>query len=150
MAGWGTNHVRGPGGFTAFVPNGYSRKETAILLVGTADEYGIDQRAIRAVLGGFFVSDELADVLGEDAEADEIEESEEPEADEAEAYFDPSDYTVAQVKVYVEENPEVVGDVLEAEIDGKDRATLTEWLIEFSDNKTSGNRAEKNTGTDKE
>lgn len=48
---------------TLFVPNGDSRKQTAILLVGTADEFGIDQRAIKSVGNGFLISDELAAVL---------------------------------------------------------------------------------------
>lgn len=52
-----------PGIDSPFVPNGDSRRETAILLVGTADEYGIDQRSIRSVSGGFYISEELADVL---------------------------------------------------------------------------------------
>ena len=46
-----------------FVPNGDSRTETAVLLVGTAREYGIDQRGIAAVRGGFRISQALADVL---------------------------------------------------------------------------------------
>lgn len=45
-----------------FVPDGDSRKDTAIVLVGTADEHGIDQRLIRAVQGGFYIPAEL-DVL---------------------------------------------------------------------------------------
>lgn len=46
-----------------FVPNGESRRETAVLLVGTAGEIGMDTRLIRAVSGGFFIPDDLADVL---------------------------------------------------------------------------------------
>lgn len=53
----------GPGGLTAFVPNGSSRQETAIILVAAAEEYGLDQRSIRATQGGFFITDELVDVL---------------------------------------------------------------------------------------
>lgn len=46
-----------------FVPDGKSRKDTATLLVGTADEYDIPQRDIKAVRGGFTISDALARVL---------------------------------------------------------------------------------------
>lgn len=46
-----------------FVPNGLSRRETAILLVGTADEFGLPQRDIKARMGGFEITEELADVL---------------------------------------------------------------------------------------
>lgn len=49
-----------------------TRKETAILLVGTADEYGIDQHSVRMVRGGFRVTQEMADALGiEDDEAED-------------------------------------------------------------------------------
>lgn len=48
---------------TAFVPDGDSRQQTAVLLVGTATEYGIDQHSIKAVPGGFRITEELADVL---------------------------------------------------------------------------------------
>lgn len=46
-----------------FVPNGPSRKDTAVLLVGTAAEFGIDQRSIRALRSGFEISDELASLI---------------------------------------------------------------------------------------
>lgn len=59
----------GPNGMTVFVPNGASRKDTATVLVGTADEYGIDQRSIRATRGGFYVTDELADLIYADEDA---------------------------------------------------------------------------------
>lgn len=56
---------------THFVPNGDSRKNTAILLVGTADEYGIGQESIRAVGAGFYITEELASIISEDtAEAE--------------------------------------------------------------------------------
>lgn len=46
-----------------FIPDGRSRKETAILLTGTAGEFGVNQREIRAVQGGFLISDNLAAIL---------------------------------------------------------------------------------------
>jgi hypothetical protein len=51
---------------SVYVPNGESRQETAVLLVGTAEEHGIDQREIRASNGGFFISEALADLLYDD------------------------------------------------------------------------------------
>lgn len=56
-----------------FVPNGDSREDTAVLLTGTAREYKIDQREIKATNGGFFISDRLADIVydGEVPEEDE-------------------------------------------------------------------------------
>lgn len=50
---------------TVFVPNGDSRQATAVLLTGTAREYDIDQREVKAVNGGFFISDRLADIVYE-------------------------------------------------------------------------------------
>jgi hypothetical protein len=55
---------------TAFVPNGNSRKDTAVLLVGTATEYGIHQHSIKAVGGGFRITQELADVLYDESTDD--------------------------------------------------------------------------------
>lgn len=48
-----------------FVPNGDGRHETAVLLVGTAEEFGLSQRHIRAdrARGGFWISDALADIV---------------------------------------------------------------------------------------
>lgn len=46
-----------------FVPNGDSRRDTAIVLVGTAEEYGIDQRSIKTAPGGFHITSELADLV---------------------------------------------------------------------------------------
>lgn len=63
---------------TVFVPNGDSRTDTAVLLVGTAEEHGVDQRSIKATVGGFWVTEELADLVY--AEVDEEPEPEpEPE-----------------------------------------------------------------------
>ena len=53
-----------------FIPNGDSRQETAVLLVGTADEYGIDQRSIVAALGGFNISSDLATAVYGEADPD--------------------------------------------------------------------------------
>ena len=55
-----------------FVPDGDSRQKTAALLVGTAYEFEIPQREIRATTGGFVISDALAQVLqDEDVLSDE-------------------------------------------------------------------------------
>lgn len=39
------------------------RSDTAALLVGTAREFGIHQRSIKRVSGGYVITDELADIL---------------------------------------------------------------------------------------
>lgn len=57
-----------PGADAPFVPNGESRRETAILLVGTADEYGIGQESIRATSAGFYITEELADLLYDESQ----------------------------------------------------------------------------------
>lgn len=62
-----------------FIEDNGDRQGTAILLVGTADEFGVDQRSIRAVRGGFRITQELADILASEADEDEDEKSEEPE-----------------------------------------------------------------------
>lgn len=69
-----------------FVENGESRRDTAILLVGTADEFGIDQRDVRAVRGGFRISQAMADVLYDEREQTEDEQAEgtEPEDEQPE------------------------------------------------------------------
>lgn len=55
-----------------FVPSDAagSRKETAVLLVGTAREFGVSQQDIASTHNGFWISDALADVL--DAEVEEV------------------------------------------------------------------------------
>lgn len=54
--------------YTAFVPNGDSRKDTLTILLGTAAEHGLDARNIKSSPSrdGFRITDELADVLYED------------------------------------------------------------------------------------
>lgn len=136
-----------PGADAPFVPNGASRRETAILLVGTAEEHGIDQRSIRATPSGFFVSEELADILwGDDAGgALAPEDSDQYEPYEPEDVYTPADYSVAQVKEFVTANPDQLDAVLLSEQAGQNRSTLVEWLV---NQQTSGNRAEKNTDTE--
>ena len=52
-----------------FVPNGDSREETAVLLLGTAEEFGIDPRLVKATSGGFYIPSDLADIVfGEEPE----------------------------------------------------------------------------------
>lgn len=59
-----------PAPHDVFVPNGDSRRETAVLLVGTAEEYGISQRSIKTAPGGFFITEELADIVYDDVDKD--------------------------------------------------------------------------------
>lgn len=47
-----------------------TRKDTATLLVGTAREFGISQRSIKSSRTGFYITEELADVLYSEAEAE--------------------------------------------------------------------------------
>lgn len=55
---------------TRFIPNDHSgsRQETAVLLIGTAREFGIDTHEVRTARGrtGFNISDRLADVLDDE------------------------------------------------------------------------------------
>lgn len=146
-----------------FVPNGDSQRDTAILLVGTADEFGIDQRAIKSSREGFYITTELADVLGEspeevladpsedpatpaeapaDADPEADAQDSEPEDDEDDEGFDPADHDIDGVKAFVTENPETATAVLGLEQDGKNRKTLTAWLIERAENQTSGDLPE--------
>lgn len=46
-----------------FVADGESRHETAVLLIGTAQEHDIDPSLVKAVPGGFRIPETLADVL---------------------------------------------------------------------------------------
>lgn len=122
-----------------FVPNGTSRRETAILLVGTADEHNIDQRTIKATSGGFFITRDLAELVDVPVL---------PADDEDGDLYDPSDYTIDQVKDFVTEHPDLAADIQAAEQEGKNRSTLVDWLEQFvssdEDDETSGDRAAKN------
>lgn len=48
-----------------------SRKDTAVLLVGTATEFGIPQRDIASTRGGFYISDRLAELVYDEAGEDD-------------------------------------------------------------------------------
>lgn len=69
--------------YSAFVPQGDDRRETAKTLVDAARANGIDQRSIQSAQGGFNITEELADVLGgaedpDDTEPDDTEPAPEP------------------------------------------------------------------------
>lgn len=53
------------------------------------------------------------------------------EISEDEIEFDPSEHSVADVKAFVEENPETASDILDAETSNRNRSTLTKWLEDF-------------------
>lgn len=53
-------------GLGAFVPKGDNTTETATLLVNLADKHGIDQRSIQVANDGFYITEELADLIYED------------------------------------------------------------------------------------
>jgi hypothetical protein len=65
-----------------FVPYGESRQDTAILLVGTAQEFGLPQRDIRSdrSRGGFWITDRLADIVYDGGDEDEESSPETPDA----------------------------------------------------------------------
>jgi len=66
----------GKGGLTAFDPNGDSRRETATLLIGAARDADLDDaRHVRATQGGFYISDELADLLYDEQDSEQAEET---------------------------------------------------------------------------
>ena len=54
-----------------------------------------------------------------------------PPADESPENYDPSNHTVAEVKDFVEDHPDLRDAVLAAEENAKDRSTLVEWLYEY-------------------
>jgi hypothetical protein len=60
--------------FPFFVENAAagSRKDTAILLVGTAREFGISQRSIKSARTGFYITEELAALLYDESAEDEV------------------------------------------------------------------------------
>jgi hypothetical protein len=129
-----------------FIPADYagSRKDTAVLLVGTAREFGIDQHNIRRTGSGYTITDRLLDVLIEQSDEDSGEQSGEVEVSGNDA-LDPGEHTIADIKSHVTEHPDEAEAILSAEQSGQNRVTLVQWLAEFTN--ASGNRAAKTTGT---
>lgn len=62
---------------TVFIPSDHagSRKDTAILLVGTAREFGVSQQDIASARTGFYITQHLADILEQETAEPEAEES---------------------------------------------------------------------------
>lgn len=58
-------------GLSAFVPKGDDRRATARSLVELANEHGIPQTSIQSANDGFYITDELADVLYDESTDDE-------------------------------------------------------------------------------
>lgn len=140
-----------------FIPDAHSGRRglTAVLLTGTAKEFGIDQRDIRSTRGGFYITPRMLEALGdeivlalvpddEDEDEDVEVEDEDVEVDlgdaepldeaDAEPYdYDPADYSIDEVKATVSEDPytDTVDYVIEKEKAGKARKTLLTWLAEF-------------------
>jgi hypothetical protein len=71
-------------GLTAFVPKGDDKRATARALVDLATANGMDTSLIQSANDGFYITDELADVL-----YDESTEDESTDSDEAPAETDP-------------------------------------------------------------
>lgn len=122
-----------------FIPNGDSRQDTAILLVGTADEHGIDQHDIASAPGGFFVTERLADLVYEDQPADDgALDAPEPsgtdnETDPVVIEFISDEFKVSEAQDFVTEHPMSAEVVLAAEQseNGQHRPTLVKWLTDF-------------------
>lgn len=51
-----------------FVPHNGNRRDTAILLLGTAEEFGVPKSDVLAGGSGFYISQKLADVLYSETE----------------------------------------------------------------------------------
>ena len=58
-------------GLSAFVPKGDDRRATARALVELADEHNIPQTSIQSANDGFYITDELADVLYDEGTEDD-------------------------------------------------------------------------------
>jgi hypothetical protein len=137
-----------------FIEDGESRQETAILLVGTAEEAGIDQRDVRATRGGFRITQAVADALGldtsEDADSEPIDPATvsgndaEPDAD---ADADADDAEPETVDYSEWDYADLKAEVAKRDLDTEDRKsdTLVAALTADDLNNASGNRAEKNT-----
>lgn len=128
-----------------------SRQDTAILLTGTAEEFGIDQHDIRATQGGFYITQRMHDLLasegvegfGDEPVLDLTDDTADltpvavvpvdDEVDDEPADYDPADYGIDEVKATVSEDPytDTVEYVIEKEKAGKARKTLLTWLSEF-------------------
>lgn len=52
--------------------------------------------------------------------------------------YNPADHTIDEVKEHVTAHPEQADAILDAELDGKDRAGLTSWLTDFLDDEGEG------------
>jgi hypothetical protein len=102
----------GPFGMTAFVPNGDNRQDTAVYLLAAAKDHGMDEtRVVAATQGGFYISDALADALGEEPEV--TTEDADPTAPAAEPVTEPDKSEVEKAKDQLE--AEKAKDQLEAE-----------------------------------
>ncbi len=55
-------------GLSAFVPKGDDRRATAKALVDLADEHGISQESIQSANDGFYITEELADLLYDESD----------------------------------------------------------------------------------
>lgn len=134
-----------------FIANGDSRKDTATLLTGTAEEAGIDQHDIQATPSGFNITEAVYQaVYGDDQPETETGENDRimdpavstdlgkahPNPDPQPSTldegtltgqvlaFDPSEHTVDEVKAYLDANPDEAEAILRAERNGKNRTSL--------------------------
>jgi hypothetical protein len=67
---------------------------------------------------------------GADDVTEPKDEADSPSKDDSdgESEYDPAEHTVAEVEEYVDANPDQAQAVLDAEVAGKNRSTLVDWL----------------------
>lgn len=108
-----------------------AKREVAEEVLAAEAEVREEVLAEEQVVVGEAEPEEAAGAEGEPA-AEEAP-VEEPAAEEVveEELFDPYDYTVVQVQQFVNDNPDEAQAVLDAELAGKNRSTLVDWLNDF-------------------
>lgn len=126
--------------YAAFVPQGEDRVETARLLVRTADEHGIDQRSIQSTHGGFNITEELAEVLYDEGVADE---------DETETPSETEDET-SEVPAEEPAEPAVEDETSKSVPATQSSPQSRKGKGDSKADKTSSNRAAKNTNSKEE
>lgn len=130
-----------------FVPDATfgGRRDTAIALTGAADEFGISQRAVKATAGGFRITDELANLVFEDVDGGD----EGDETDEQKAAREAAEAEAERLAAEQAEAERLAAEQAEAEAKAP-KDSETKDAKSKGSKQTSGNRAAKTTGTNKE
>lgn len=135
-----------------FVPDATfgGRRDTAIALTGAADEFGISQRAVKATAGGFRITDELANLVFEDVDGgDEGDETDEQKAAREAAEAEAAEAEAERLAAEQAEAERLAAEQAEAEAKAP-KDSETKDAKSKGSKQTSGNRAAKTTGTNKE